>query len=715
MLKILAHKSILLFLLAISLFGAHKAHAALTVKENLAVPQGLVGYWNFDQPSGDRVQDKSGNGNTGVMTNMVANPRVPSNIGLGQALSFDGVNDYVSMNNISALNSASFFTISAWFQRNSSGAFGFIGQGSSAANREELQIWSDGQIYFAMGTSIWGNFASNDTNWHHIVIVYDGTQGGNAARLKIYLDGKNQSLSFTGTIPATSATATGNFLLGLDAQAGGQYAKGLLDDVRIYNRALTQAEITRIYNSRKPQVLIDTAPTTNSLTKGLVGYWSLDGKTVSKTTALDTSGNGNNGTLTGGVVPTQGKIGQGLKFDGVNDTVTIANSASNNITGNQSASAWIKYNASVGSGTIVHKYLQSFLGQYVGVNTGNVSFNIRQGTWKSASYATSNFVVGKWYHLVGVYDGINVILYVNGAVVATTALTGLADSSVLGASIGGAVDATNFVAGLIDDVRIYNRALSAAEIKRLYTGTAGSFINVAPNNNSLSKGLVGYWSMDGKSTTKTTTLDTSGNGNTGTLTNGVVPTAGKIGQALSFDGVNDYVDVGNASLFNFERTDSFSSSAWIYLNSTTPVAEGIVGRDQAVGGVVGWNMIAFRRATLDSTALSVFITNTSATNGIEVNSGANTLTSGKWYHVVFIYSGNSLASGVKLYINGVLQTNTVVTDNLSASIKATRNLLIGARDSTAPTQFLNGSIDDVRIYNRALTGAEIQRLYNGGR
>src|SRR3989344_5954676 len=74
-------------------------------------------------------------------------------------------------------------------------------------------------------------------------------------------------------------------------------------------------------------------------------------------------------------------------------------------------------------------------------------------------------------------------------------------------------------------------------------------------------GLVGYWNFD--EGTGTTAQGSSGNNNTGILTNGPTWTTGKIGQALNFDGVDDYVDVANESNFDFERTDSFSISAWV--------------------------------------------------------------------------------------------------------------------------------------------------------
>lgn len=85
--------------------------------------------------------------------------------------------------------------------------------------------------------------------WHHVVSVFDGTQTGNAARLKVYVDNVQQTLTYNLTIPATVGAATNYHQIGL--YGGTYYYKGLLDDMRLYNRALTAAEILQLYNLGK--------------------------------------------------------------------------------------------------------------------------------------------------------------------------------------------------------------------------------------------------------------------------------------------------------------------------------------------------------------------------------------------------------------------------------------------------------------------------------
>src|SRR5262249_35835486 len=127
---------------------------------------------------------------------------------------------------------------------------------------------------------------------------------------------------------------------------------------------------------------------------------------------------------------------------------------------------------------------------------------------------------------------------------------------------------SSYTNGKIDDVRLYSRALSPSEISRLYDWAPGP---------------VGWWKLDDR--TGTSAFDSSGNGNTGTLTNGPAWTTGKIGQGLLFGGSANlsYVDLGNPT--SLKLTGSRTVSAWIYLNAPSGgVDEKIVSKS---GGSAG--------------------------------------------------------------------------------------------------------------------------------
>jgi len=300
--------------------------------------------------------------------------------------------------------------------------------------------------------------------------------------------------------------------------------------------------------------------------------------------------------------------------------------------------------------------------------------------------------------------------------------------------------------GYLDDVRVYNRALSGDEIKRLYRIGATLKINTSINNDSLANGLVGYWSMNAPDVAGTTAYDRSGNskngsflgqdispsglvgwwkldegsgtsagdssgqGNTGTLAASPgTPTwtTGKIGQGLSFDGVDDYVDSGTASVL--DDLGPVSISAWIYPRSEGESGVGaIVTKDTALTS--GYWLLRMYSAGINSLS---FIKNYSTTDLI-IATADNAITLNTWQHITLVWDGSSSAVNAKIYINAteasyVQQQNGVDTKNSDNAL----NLYIGNRGNSNIT--FDGSIDDVRIYNRALTSDEVKRLYNLGR
>jgi prepilin-type N-terminal cleavage/methylation domain-containing protein len=215
---------------------------------------------------------------------------------------------------------------------------------------------------------------------------------------------------------------------------------------------------------------------------GLVGYWSFD--EGSGTTARDLSGFGNNGTLnnfnfTSTSGWTTGKIGGALIFDGSNDWVRVSSSNSLDINKNISVFAWVNRSRIVDWERVVGKFYWS------GGNTGSWELDLGQGylvcrfningTWVYANApAGTNNATGTWYFVGCVYDGSRLYNYVNGELKATSIASGNITTTTYPLAIGTTSDGAsiqNVIQGIIDEVRIYNRALSAAEIKTLYEAT----------------------------------------------------------------------------------------------------------------------------------------------------------------------------------------------------------------------------------------------------
>lgn len=438
----------------------------------------------------------------------------------------------------------------------------------------------------------------------------------------------------------------------------------------------------------------------SNLTNGLVGLWSFDGADVSGTTAYDRSGQGNNGTLTNSPRAIRGKLGQALNFDGADDYVSVPTSGIFDVTTQATYSAWVKLVALPGTANgyfIIRKWVAAIEDKSIAVLQSGKPIFYLHGAF-GGTYLSGNTVLvpGEWYHIVGTYDGTTAKIYVNGVVDNSKSASGNVSDSTGVVSIGRSLDGANpaFMNGAIDDVRIYSRTLSENEIRDLYQLGASDKVNAADaQTDPLEKGLTGYWKLD--ENTGTTAADASGNGNTGTLTNGPTWTTGRIGSGVNFSASNQHITVPSSSAFNVETTVTYA--AWIKLSSTATGGQ-IVRK--AVPGVEDKHL-NFN----NSTDKAQFFVYPAMGSGLVT---ASTLAVGTWYHVTGTYDGAT----ARIYLNGKLENSVAATGNIADS---SGDLVIG-NDTTynGPNPF-PGTIDEVRIYNRAFTATEVASLYNTGK
>lgn len=483
----------------------------------------------------------------------------------------------------------------------------------------------------------------------------------------------------------------------------------------------------------------------DTLKTGLVGWWTFDGANL-KNNATDSSGLGNHGYLTGfgatSTAVTTGKIGQGLKFDGVNDYVDAGSGASLNLTSNFTISVWIY---PIFSGAASNEYVlakRSDVGNGFNILTNLVS-PVVQIVDGAGTIIGSDVRMDyrKWQHVVIIVDnlGTHFTVYKNGVASYPISMTPFANIPTQKLFIGSRNGGVLPFLGSLDDVRIYNRALSASEIKQLYN-LASEKINATPTatagGDTLKTSLVGWWTFDGKDTswtsaTAATTLDKSGNNNTGTLTymsRSTSPVAGKIGQAFNFDGVNDYVDTGKTlTNLGIDYNRPFSVSMWMR-PKVFPVV-GLIQKFIAVqlrADANGGNLIRrgfYGQVDAYGNAYFRLCQDNTVSKAWSWYTGNGTVSLNKWYHIVLTYDGNNTSTSGKTYANGVLKSSTGDGNAMDASVETNYSLYIGAEDypqypGVAPgsnvDQWFNGSMDDVRIYNRVLSTSEIKQLYNLG-
>ncbi|MBI2024268.1 LamG domain-containing protein, partial [Candidatus Giovannonibacteria bacterium] len=218
-------------------------------------------------------------------------------------------------------------------------------------------------------------------------------------------------------------------------------------------------------------------------------------------------------------------------------------------------------------------------------------------------------------------------------------------------------------------------------------------------------GLVAHWKFDEGS--GTTALDSSGNNNTGTLTNGPLWTTGKIGGALNFDGVNDYVRVNDPGAGSvLDLPGNFTISAWAKFDAFPDVSPGkyprIVQKGFAAGDSGTWSLAIDTGGTPDN-VVSLAVNG----NGFFARGGTS-LSINTWYHIVATKNGATAT----IFINGV-QDGSVGTFP-SGNIDSNNAAMDFGKSTGNSDGAMDGLIDDVRIYNRALSAQEISDIYNAG-
>lgn len=721
-----------IFFISLSFFAVSQ-RASAAVLSRAPNNLNLVGYWPMNEGGGTQAGDFSGQQDNGTLTSS------PSWVTgkYGKALSFASASSqYVTMGNAGPVNFSGnvSFSLSAWVKTTQSlsagnyaavagkgflanvRGYGFFLDGDNSSNIT-FQTRTNGTVVQISGGSI------NNGAWHHIV----GTRVAGTNTTSIYVDGIFVN-STTGAL--TDFSSTNSFAIGGRDNSGFDYFfNGQIDDVRIYSRALSATEVLALYRSGAARLNASSATLTNgtTLANGLVGLWTMDGADTvwtSATAGTETDrspGGTNTGTLTNmsrTTTPAQGKLGQALNFVSASTQYVSLGTGINPAA--VTYSAWIKassfpaaYNAvivrddgSTGKSTI---YIKSNgkIAIYNNVSGGNAGYD---GT---GSHTLS---AGIWYYVAFTYDSTSGLVgYVNGESDGTASANGTINTNVTNTRIGSdPANASREWDGVIDEARIYNRALTAAEAKQLYL--LGAATANSSQNSRLTNGLVGLWSFNGAdinwtSATAGTATDRSGSGNTGTLTNmsrATSPVIGKVGQALSFDGTDDYVNIANESNFDFERTNTFSASAWIYRNTNDTNDAIITKEDPGSFNFNGW----WYYGLIFTDQIRVDIIGASG-DTISALSTSSSVPTGGWHHVVFTYDGSSTSAGIYIYVDGVDRTGTR-SGTLASSILNNQAVRIGDNASSGGTRF-GGKVDEARIYNRVLSASEVKQLYDMGR
>jgi len=424
---------------------------------------GLIAHWKLDETSGNVAYDSAGTNNG----TLVGSPLpVWTNGAVGGALSFSGAQGVCissSSGSASPLNIYnSNITLVAWIKPAATGG------GTIISRAKEHYIAY--RIYSPDGKKVTLNTYRSPThwllttgdvltpgNWYQVVGVFDRTNDTGI----IYVNGVEQARSTDMITDPYSCDAPTT--IGYRNDTSDYPYNGVIDDARVYNYALNDAEVTALYG-QTPQ-------------SGLVAHWKLD--ETSGTIANDSAG-ANNGTVSGAIW-TPGRIDGGLDFDGSGNYVLGTNSPFNFENTTFSVCAWFKTTDS-DSGIIVSEGGYGNGGWTLGVNRC-VYFGYKSSNYTDDAYSamtTGYYNDGQWHHVAAIgttntsnHTGNYAVIYIDGNPVTTTNGNTNGDygymPSTANWSIGARDGATRtFFDGSIDDVRIYNYGLSDVEIAALY-------------------------------------------------------------------------------------------------------------------------------------------------------------------------------------------------------------------------------------------------------
>jgi len=410
----------------------------------------------------------------------------------------------------------------------------------------------------------------------------------------------------------------------------------------------------------------------------LIAHWDMDDPAGS--VAADVTGNGHDGSLTGDANFVSGLSNGAVALDGNGDMIRVDSAPLALDTLNQfTVLAWVKNSIGSGAGTddIAGQWNYPNSPSWILTHHGNNQYFFEIA---GKGYLFGGTVSTDWTLVAGTYDGSTMRLYQNGVEVASQG--GLSGSLTFASAdfvIGGQDDNSNYFAGLIDDVQLYSRALSAGELLTAYEDGAPE-----PDPGPGPASLISQWDLD--EVAGTTAVDSAG-GNNGSVASPVW-TSGITGGALRLDGSSSSV---RSPATPYNGLETFTAMAWV----KNDIGAG-AGTDDIMGQ---WNYPGSR---------SWIVTHHGNDQYFFEISGKGYLYGGtvsdEWTLITATYDGSTM----RLYQNGA---EVASQGGLSGALPiSSADFVIGSQDDNS--NHFDGVIDDVRIYDGALSAAEVLDAYN---
>jgi concanavalin A-like lectin/glucanase superfamily protein/Big-like domain-containing protein/glucose/sorbosone dehydrogenase/Calx-beta domain-containing protein len=619
------------------------------VSDDAAQSPNLVAAFGFEEGAGTTIADLSGRGNTGSLSG-------PTWVDgrFGKALSFDGINDLVTVNDSNSLDLTGAMTLEAWVRPVTLGGWRTLlfkerpGNLAYAIYANTDTAKPSAEITTTSSSDARGLSQLPLNAWSHVAVTYDGSA------LKLYVNGSQvSSKAASGSI----FVSAGPLRIGGNA-IWGEYVNALIDEVRIYNRVLSPGEIQADMNAPVGTPPPDTTPPVRSTGQP---SGTLPAGTTQATLSL----------VTDEPATCRYASASGVPYGSMT-----------NIFGTTGSTAHSTPVSGLANGGTYNYFVRC----QDAANNANgtdypISFSVAQPPPPDSTPPTVTITAPS--------DGATVSAAVTVIAAASDNVGVVGVAFLLDGAAIGAEDTSSPYSVSWNTRTATNGVHTLSARARDAAGNQKTAMGVGVTVSNTATGLVA--AFDFSEGTGTTTVDRSGAGNTGTIAGATWVTTGRYGNALSFDGINDWVTVGDSN--SLDLTTGMTLEAWVYPTALSGWRTAIL---KETAGGLAYSVYAHDNAPRPAVTTSIGGADASAV-------GTASLLLNVWTHLAATYDGATL----RLYVNGG-QVGTLARSGSMAV--STRVLRIGG--NAVWGEYFSGRIDEVRVYNRTLSQVEIQNDMN---
>ncbi len=675
---------------AVEVLAVFNAGANGNCRPCTLLPHSAASWWRAEDNGDDAVAN-----NNGVPDNGASLRRRVSS---AARTPFDGSNDVVRLPDSDLWDfGTTSFSIAAWFETTTPGYRNIARYHNGASGGTwGLRMETSGKVEFliidqsgATRASVVSDQAYTDGAWHHVVAVRDS----GAAQLQLFIDGAPAA--------ATVADLGINVVGAADAKAGigaGQSGssaavfepfQGLVDEVMITAGALGQSEVEMLYNAGTAGACASCVdPAADQ-----VGWWRGEGS------GFD-SAVGHHGTAMNNASFAPALVGSAISLPDGGDFVEVPHSADLGFgpTDPMTVELWAWRATDQDAQHIFSKrfdcYSTPWNYQMVWHQSANqFCFNHSSG---SVCTTPDKLPIQTWTHVAVRFDGAIATIVVNGQPVASNAMVLGPDTynpPLRFGSVADCASADQGFTGLLDEIQIFDRALSLSELRASFAaGRWGHCRECAPTP----AGLMVWWRGEGDA------HDSIG-GNHGAEINGVGFGSGAVGRAFSFDDDSspDYIEVPHSA--SLDITGGFSAEGWVNMDD---LPDALIFAKGDADGTVAATSYAL---DVDSSIIRSVLYGTSPG---DVRASTTSVEVGAWRHVAVTWDGSTvMPDNVNLYVDGLLSDTWTKTTGLNST---TESLTIGAMKPPTHHLTTDGRIDELAIYAAELTAADVRAIYRAG-